>query len=114
MMLFENWPHNWFGLWKNSEADPTEIPLFEEIVDPDWNPPDLVDILAYLRECPVAITSSPLSGPCPLCGELLNNLTTQRSDGVWVWPDSLEHYVSRHQVRLPDRMVERIRTRQGK
>ncbi len=111
MTLFENWPHNWFGLWKNSEADPTQVPLFEEIVDAGWNPPDLADILAYLRNCPVAIASRPLSEPCPMCEETLGDLTAQRSDGVWVWPASLEHYVSRHNVRLPDRMVEHIRGR---
>jgi hypothetical protein len=112
MTLFENWPHNWFGLWKTSEADSAQVPLFTDVVDPAWNPPDLADILAYLRSCPVALASSAGAGACPLCGEMLNDLGCQRSDGVWVWPASLEHYVSRHQVRLPDRMVEQIRGRQ--
>lgn len=111
MTLFEDWPHTWFGLWKSTDDDPTQVPLFEEVVDTGWNPPDLAEILAYLRDCPVAIASVPLSEPCPMCGEVLSELTAQRSDGVWVWPAVLEHYVSRHHVRLPDRMVERIRGR---
>lgn len=112
MTLFENWPHNWFGLWKTSEAEVAQVPLFTDVVDPKWNPPDLADILDYLRNCPVALACGAGAGACPLCGETLNDLGCQRSDGVWVWPASLEHYVSRHHVRLPDRMVEQIRGRQ--
>ena len=111
MTLFENWPHNWFGLWKASDADPAQVPLFTDVIDPAWDPPDLKDILAYLRNCPVALASGAGAGACPLCGESLNDLGCQRSDGVWVWPASLEHYVGRHHVRLPDRMVEQIRAR---
>ncbi len=111
MMLFENWPHNWFGLWKNAESDPFEVPLFRDVVDPGWNPHDLTKMLTYLRECPVALASGAKPAPCPICGETLNDLGCQRSDGTWVWPASLEHYVSRHHVRLPDRMVEHIRSR---
>jgi hypothetical protein len=110
MTLFESWPHNWFGVWKNSEADPFQVPLFDEIVDASWNPSDLGDIVAYLKDCPVSITSQSLSEPCPLCGEVLDDLTAQRSDGVWGWPSTLAHYVSKHHVRLPDRFAEHIRS----
>src|SRR5215468_8673232 len=28
------------------------------------------------------------------------------SDGVWVWPEGLPHYVRRHSVRLPERFIQ--------
>lgn len=112
MPLFEEWPHNWFGVWKLDAEEPFEAPLFSQVVDHSWRPPDLGELVAYLRDCPVAITSGAPPGNCWLCGQVLWELNTQRSDGVWVWPSSLEHYVAEHHVRLPDRMVGHIRARQ--
>ncbi len=45
---------------------------------------------------------------CLLCGttELTNGF---RSDGVWLWPDDLGHYVEHHNIVLPDRFLEHIR-----
>lgn len=111
MDIFESWPYNWFGLWKSSEADPFDVPIFTEVVDPTWLPSDLANLAAYLRTCPVSITSGAQPALCPLCGHTLTELSAQRSDGVWVWPSSLSHYVEAHHVRLPNRMVEHIRAR---
>jgi hypothetical protein len=109
MTLFETWPHNWFGLWKDSKADLFELPLFTDVVDPSWNPGDLALLVRYLTECPVAIASPAKPVPCPMCDETLREPGSQRSDGLWVWPSSLAHFVNRHHVRLPDRLVARIR-----
>jgi hypothetical protein len=111
MSIFVEWPHNWFGLWKAEEADPPQVPLFADVVDVTWGPTDLGDIVRYLQKCPVALASGVRPEKCPFCEDLLTEPGTQRSDGLWVWPSSLAHYVSRHHVRLPDRMVEHIRSR---
>ena len=110
MTLFESWPHNWFGLWRNPNDDLNHLPLFESLVDTEWTPPDLKDIADYLSRCPVVISSQAMASPCPLCGVVLDNLTAQQSDGEWVWPSFLEHYITEHHVRLPDRMVHHIRS----
>jgi hypothetical protein len=111
MSLFEKWPHNWFGLRKAAESDPFEVPVFSEVEDEAWRPHDLDRLVGYLRACPVSITSSMRPVRYTLCAYLLPEPSAQRSDGVWVWTSSLEHYVAGHQVRLPDRMVEHIRER---
>lgn len=111
--LFEEWPHQWFGLWRDRRdygAEPQDIPLLEDIADPTWNPPDRGELVRYLAQCPVSIASPLPRSVCPLCGERLDGPSSQRSDGTWVWPSSLPHYVERHHVRLPDRMVEYIRS----
>lgn len=112
MSLFETWPHNWFGVWTTADSAPFEVPVFSEVVDATWRPHDLDRLVEYLRACPVSITSSMRPVPRTLCDHLLPEPSAQRSDGVWVWPSSLSHYVAQHHVRLPDRLVERIRGRE--
>ncbi|QDU50345.1 hypothetical protein [Gimesia panareensis] len=36
------------------------------------------------------------------------------TDGEWVWPQGLSHYIRRHDVRLPDFFVEHVRQNQTK
>lgn len=45
---------------------------------------------------------------CRFCGK--NNGVSDRSDGVYIWPEGLTHYVTEHDVRLPDRFTEHVRT----
>ena len=28
------------------------------------------------------------------------------TDGVWVWPQGLHHYVSEHNIRLPEKFIQ--------
>ena len=41
------------------------------------------------------------------------NGAAERSDGVWVWPDGLAHYVERHHVMLPQAFVAHMRITQA-
>lgn len=41
--------------------------------------------------------------PCRLCGK--DNGCLELSDGTYVWPEGLAHYVVDHDVRLPERFV---------
>jgi hypothetical protein len=36
------------------------------------------------------------------------------TDGVWVWPEGLAHYVSAHSVRLPEMFLEQARNHRYK
>lgn len=46
---------------------------------------------------------------CRLCGELVGSL--ELSDGVFVWPEGLVHYLDAHEVRLPQRFVTHVMAR---
>lgn len=35
------------------------------------------------------------------------------TDGTFVWPEGLAHYVERHDVKLPDHFLQHVRERQG-
>jgi hypothetical protein len=39
------------------------------------------------------------------------NGTIEQTDGVFVWPEGLAHYVEVHSVRLPEEFVEHARAR---
>ena len=41
--------------------------------------------------------------PCRICGQ--QNGALELSDGVFVWPDGLAHYVSDHLVKPPQEFV---------
>jgi hypothetical protein len=115
MSLFSDW-NPLFFFFKFSSEEILQAPLYEEVVDRSWNPPDLDKLVAYLRGCrAINVTTADRPIVCAICGEvLLAELWTQggHSDGLWFWGFSLFHYVQYHHVRLPDRMVEHIRMNQ--
>lgn len=43
---------------------------------------------------------------CRICG--CKNGSTELSDGVYVWPQGLSHYVREHKVRLPDEFIKHV------
>jgi len=46
------------------------------------------------------------SSQCRICGCQLGS--RERTDGVFIWPDKLDHYVSEHNVILPDQFLRHI------
>jgi hypothetical protein len=48
---------------------------------------------------------------CRFCNEL--NGSTEFSDGVYIWPQGLVHYVDSHAVRLPKQFVAHVVARLG-
>jgi hypothetical protein len=44
---------------------------------------------------------------CQMCDQLLG--TTGLTDGEWTWTSQLAHYVSEHNLKLPEEFVETIR-----
>ncbi len=46
---------------------------------------------------------------CRLCGEV--NGSAEFTDGVYLWPEGLAHYVREHSVKLPDEVLAHVRRR---
>jgi hypothetical protein len=88
------------GYWSGERAPGWPSP--EKFVDESWDP-DTRDLIAdYLRRGFVVRAYMGYS-PCRICGR--NNGDLLLSDGTFVWPDGLVHYVTDHAVRLPDKFV---------
>src|SRR4051794_19567852 len=104
------WPHRWFGAFCWEETHDEHFPAMSRMVDPSWRPGDLPALLRYLRDGPICWCSQSTFEPCRLCGEPQSEQATWLWDGEWLWPFNLGHDVERHGLRLPDALVERIRS----
>jgi len=97
-----------FGFWKASELDSEELPWVHDFTDENWNPKDKERLLAYIYNCPLVIVSGSIRTKCLLCDDELAS-SDFVSDGEWLWPKDLTHYMMKHFVRLPDKFIEHIR-----
>lgn len=64
-------------------------------------------IISYLSETPVILAGQQPTSKCGLCGELVE-VPSFKSDGIWLWPKSLSHYVEKHSFCIPNAMAEHI------
>jgi hypothetical protein len=97
------------GYWPNVEYVFLAHP--RRLIRPGWRVADRTRIVRYLRNAATLFRGFAASycrfgcfppdedGYCPEMGG--RDLT----DGVWLWPEGLAHYVECHAVRLPDEFV---------
>jgi hypothetical protein len=102
-----SWPHRWFGVPLVEPRHEDPHPSAFEMVDPTWQPTDLPELLNYLDTAADLVTSAPMVA-CPFCAAGLST-AYWRSDGVWLWSNSLSHFVRDHRVWLPNAFVAHIR-----
>jgi hypothetical protein len=99
------------GYWRT--APPAEylgLPEPRALVTPGWEPERRDRLVAYLRAGTLLASYAGFSS-CRFADcqhperDRLGN--TDLTDGAWVWPEGLWHYVRDHAVRLPDELVAR-------
>lgn len=74
----------------------------EPFIDESGDEDERRMIAAYLKFGVITRASMGYSS-CRVCG--VDNGNLELSDGLFVWPQGLSHYVAEHSVRLPDRFV---------
>ena len=93
------------GYWR-SEYQPM-LPHPQHLVEPGWRQQERDSILAYLRAGHIYAGYLGCSRCRFDCGIPDEEMGSQDlTDGEWVWPEGLAHYVECHAVRLPERFVE--------
>jgi hypothetical protein len=75
------------------------------MIDERWDADEREGVGIHLRHGVVA-RSFLGSSKCRLCEQYVGNL--ELTDGVYVWPEGLAHYVVEHLVRLPAEFVEHV------
>jgi len=95
------------GYWARSER-PSVYPHPKALVRPEWRAEDRGRIVAYLRAGAVLQEYCGFSC-CRFCE--MTNGSRELTDGEWVWPEGLPHYVEAHQVCLPDEVVVAMEAR---
>jgi hypothetical protein len=107
-LLFPEWPNKWFGIFFSPEKSIEGIPDIDSFIDKTWHPEDKSLIINYLKISPNVVASSAMPTMCMLCGEMLGDPGSFFSDGYWLWPERLVHYIEKHNLRIPDEMVKYI------
>ena len=96
-------PLTLIGYWASKEEP--EWPNPTDLVDPSWDADELSLVAGYLDRGMVPWIQLGIS-TCRLCGA--ENRCAEVTDGTYVWPEGLSHYVREHSVRLPSRVVGHI------
>ena len=89
----------WLGPGEPEWPDPRDF------VDESWDAREKFEIALYLKHGIVARRYMGYSF-CRFCGENLGSL--EYSDGVFLWPEGLAHYVEQHAVVMPRTFVEHV------
>jgi hypothetical protein len=90
----------YIGYWLNDE-EPFDY------VDLTWDASERERVVKYLKEAGHMLYYWPTPAICKICGR--RNGSRCLSDGTWVWPSGLAHYVSKHAIRLPEEFVDHVK-----
>ncbi len=89
------------GYWRGETAP--DWPDVLDFIDDSWNEDEREAVASYLRSG-TAVRHCMGFSMCRICGR--KNGTSEFSDGTFIWPEGLAHYVEDHAVRLPQRIVD--------
>ncbi|MDQ3813271.1 MAG: hypothetical protein M3347_04895 [Armatimonadota bacterium] len=116
MNIFREWPHNWFGWWREYGERYEDFPSIHSFMDKSWEFEAKDKLINYLMESQ-ALAHSPSGRSCIFnqCRRSKIEYSKKhlmfpgpQTDGVWLWFADLSHYVKYHDIRLPDSMVTHI------
>lgn len=71
----------------------------------EWDPDELKIVVEYLQN-PIDFTQHRRSSLCRFCRVRVGS--QDYTDGVYVWPQRLEHYLLEHSVRLPEEFIQHV------
>jgi len=98
-------PLTLIGYWEG-KYDP-RWPRVTDFVDEHWDQRERRQVAQYLHEEGFSVPWRAAGGSrCRFCG--VPNGTNELTDGVYLWPEGLAHYVREHGVRLPASVIRHI------
>jgi hypothetical protein len=96
-------PLTLIGYWEG-DYDPG-WPRVTDFVDEHWDQTERRRVAFYLEEGFIPRVAMGIS-ECRVCGKA--NGSAERTDGVYLWPEGLAHYVREHGVRPPVSVIRHI------
>jgi hypothetical protein len=94
------------GYWRSDTDDGWPDP--RDLIDETWDARERDLVASYLSQGFVPWTAAGIARCC-LCGN--PNGSAELTDGVFLWPEGLAHYVRDHSVRLPAEVISHITQR---
>lgn len=71
----------------------------------EWDADELKIVVEYLQN-PVDYLQARGMSPCRMCDRVVGS--RDHTDGVYRWPQGLEHYLVDHSVKLPKEFIQHI------
>lgn len=81
------------------------LPTPHDLVDPDWSPVEREQVLKHLAGGTIRAVWYGWAD-CRMCEK--HNGSRDYTDGVYVWPEGLAHYVRAHNVKPPQEFVNHV------
>jgi hypothetical protein len=98
------WPHRWFGFWAEDGRGYEHCPSVAA-----WPLSELDEkmlrLCAYLEQGQIVCVGQVPKRACVICGEVMPLSRTLLSDGKWLWPEDLVHYLG-HGIVVPHELLE--------
>lgn len=108
LVLNSECPLRLIGYWASvSDASWPDSAAF---VDPTWDDDERELVRRYLSHGLVARVYMGMSR-CRFCSEKVGY--RELTDGEYIWPEGLAHYVTEYQVRLPQDFIAHVHEQQG-
>ena len=103
------------GFWKDPDLEDDRFRHPIAFADPAWRIAERQLVADYLRSGHRTDSYMGYSWCRFGCGIDSSEMgTSDLSDGVWLWPEGLPHYVLEHAVRLPEDFLRHVRRQGGK
>ena len=113
---FNLFPREWVGYWQSE--DQPDLPHPRDFVDPTWDEEERAKVVAYLDDAYYVRGAMGYSWCRMGCPETLDGLREMGNkdftDGLWVFPEGLVHYVKKHSVKPDPSFLEHIRKNEYK
>jgi len=94
--------YKYIGFWSvHDDEDKYIAPQL--LVDEEWEKEHKDKIIEYLKNGNICARYMGFSR-CRFCGNI--NGSSDYTDGKWIWPTGLAHYVEEHNIRLPKEFVD--------
>ena len=92
------------GYWRGAGPGDNDWPDVREFVDSSWDARERRLVSGFLRLGAFAPYMCAGFSTCRFCG--MANGSREQTDGSFIWPDGLAHYLERRDVRLPAWFVD--------
>jgi len=102
----------WKGIPRSSFNETYDIidypdcPDVKDFIDPNWEERERNIVINYLEAGEEKKAWCGCS-TCRICGKW-NNGSTCLTDGKWIWPEGLSHYLREHHVKPPQEFVDYV------
>ena len=97
------------GFWQDNDGGFVIFPKPQSLVREGWHAAELGKILSYLGSGYCFVANGGWSTCRFNCKEGEYNGCGNFTDGEWLWPEGLGHYIARHAVALPEELIETMK-----